>query len=228
MARRTTVLAVLVVAALLGGCGKKDDPPSAARSPGGEPAAAQVTPDGPVGLYVRAVADYARAAAGQPAAVQQSVWYFAPDGTVHDTPKTGFSEKDVPGARGTRTLKGSSMTVAWGNRSRTAPFTPEKGKGPGFGWNLAVFRPAKPAGPGRSLAGTWGDGGAPERQLVLRPDGTYVSDGWDASEPPSSGTWRAAGYLVTLSDASGQASRRVAFPLDEAQLYFGGRVLQRR
>jgi hypothetical protein len=219
---RRPLLAPLV-AFLLAGCGEDDAPPPNAAAEVA-PAPARITPEGPVGLYVRVPFPTA-GANPEPAA-----WYFAPDGFVYENPRTGFAPADLAahkGRRGQRTLTGGNMSVAWaGGRSTTTSFSPAKKEGLGFSWDLATFRSATPLDAGKPPAARWTAAGDTGTAVTLRLDGTYEASG-TVDLPSPTGTWKASGWSIALTDDAGATTRHLAFPVDDGRLYLSGRVWRR-
>jgi hypothetical protein len=86
------------------------------------------------------------------------------------------------------------------------------------------------------------------KTLQLNADGTYTmegvsslratSDGSTAStgaQGGNKGTWSASGYSLTLNEASGKATRSIAFPFDDEktatypdQLFFAGIMFSKK
>jgi hypothetical protein len=193
--------------------------------------------------------------------LEKTVWYFSPDGRVYQNLLHGFSKEDLAaheGPKGTRTLEGDQMSVTWdGGKAVTTRLEPDQGKGSGFMWDMGIFSPVSPFEEGRSYAGVWEGGESlshggnrviASQTLTLRADGTYSMSGaatvsgtterstleGGSVGPVSEGTWRAAGYSMTLSGSDGKTTRRIAFPYDDEEtpvnpdrIFFGGRMFKR-
>jgi hypothetical protein len=170
--------------------------------------------------------------------LEKAAWYFAPDGTVYENLRTGFSPADLAahtGRRGAATVREGKLSVAWaGGAPSVSPIEPD---GETFAWDMGIFSPVKPLAAAAALAGVY-DGGeslsaggnrvAVAKRLELRADGTYVWEGasfvggaTDATKlgagatGGSTGTWRVDPFALTLTDArSGTAFRAIAFPVD--------------
>lgn len=192
------------------------------------PAPAAFATGMPVGLYCMTRAwPTARA-------IEKRVWYFAPGGTVYQSPEYGFAAEDLARhtkGKGVGQLNGDSLQVTWsdGRKSRGRI----ERTGAGFTWDGGTFRPAAPVEPGLTVAGVYEGGEAlalkPNRAplartLELRSDGTFYwrgvsfftrlrapgvveagSNGYDTV-----GRWRAGAYCLVLVDSEGRIFRRVA------------------
>jgi hypothetical protein len=216
------------------------------------PAAATFSAGLPVGLYW--MNRY------QPAArtVEQTVWYFAPDGAVYCNLENGYSAADLAahdGPRGAASLEDRTLQVRWADGTVSA--APLERDRTGFTWDLGIFSAVQGFGYSSELPGVYTGGGVgtaergmtvvPQR-LTLRPDGSFVWEGVVFSSPTgntaarlasstesTSGRWELTGFSLTLTAESGIAVRRFAFPDDDRRtvvspdrLYFGGQILKRQ
>jgi hypothetical protein len=188
-----------------------------------------VTADGPVGLYFMTRSWFG-------GGLEKGVWYFAPDGTVYDGLRTGFSAADLAahrGPKGRRTYDGATMKIVWADgKSQDTPL--ERDNSPDcFMWEMGSFTPAEPFRDRASLVGKY-DGGesvshggntaATAQTLELNADGTFTWSrvGRVAGGPyleagatgTTTGTWSFDNYSLTLA-GGGQTIRRIAFPYDD-------------
>lgn len=211
--------------------------PAAPAAPGPDPdapAPAAFPAGAPVGLYW--MSRY------QPGTrtLEQTVWYFAPDGTVYRNLEYGFSAAELvrhPGPRGQAAVAKQVLQVRWQDGTTTAAHL-ERDRG-GFTWDMGIFSPVVRFGHaeelpgtyagGTGIAGTEGEAVVPQR-LTLRADGTFEWDGvafqaGTGGQPATSrivnapgttrGRWELAGHSLTLRTEAGLAVRRFAFPDDD-------------
>lgn len=191
--------------------------------------------------------------------LEKIVWYFAPDGQVYQNLTTGFSAADLgahQGPKGTYQVRGDQLTVTWDDGSVSQSTVEVSGRG--FHWNAGIFTPIRPftAADRRKLAGryeggesfsTGRGGGSVSKTLELRPDGTFAQSGTAAvrsisegsaatagGESVSDGRWQLDEYALTLTSASGQTTRAIAFPYDDEKtpaypdhFFFNGTMYKR-
>lgn len=212
---------------------------SAQLEPEAAPAPAQLTANGPVGLFF--MTRYWMATRS----LEKAVWYFAPDGTAYENPAGGFSTAELAahqGRKGTISIEGTKMTLAvtggrGAGKTSYGSYEPNAAE-TSFYWDMGSFIPVRGFRVGTSVAGTYEGGfssgsgstsGSVARTLVLRDDGSFSLSGAasvsatsresrasaGASGNIASGTWKAATYSLTLTDSSGQAKRGIAFPWDD-------------
>lgn len=211
-------------------------PPAAPAVPGpdpDQPAPAAFAAGAPVGLYWMS-----RYQPG-PRTLEQTVWYFAPDGTVYRNLEYGFSAAELarhPGPRGQAAMANRALQVRWPDGTTTSAHL-ERDRD-GFTWDMGIFSPVVRFGHAEELPGTYaggtgsagleGEAVVPQR-LTLRADGTFEWDGVafqpGTGQPATSrivnapgttrGRWELAGYSLTLKAEAGLAVRRFAFPDDD-------------
>jgi len=167
--------------------------------------------------------------------MEKRVWYFAPDGTVYQTPEYGFTPEDLAlhaGAKGVCRLTGDALHITWSDGRRSQAKIERSSEG--FVWDGGTFVPAAPFPPEGVLAGVYEGGEAlalkPNRAplartLELRDDGTFywrgvslvvrsrIAENVDAASNgyDTAGRWRANGYCLVLVDSEGRIYRRIAF-----------------
>lgn len=167
--------------------------------------------------------------------MEKRVWYFAPDGTVYQSPEYGFAPEDLArhvGTKGVCRLTDDTLHIAWSDQRRSQAKIERSAEG--FGWDGGIFLPAAPVTPDLALAGVYEGGEAlslkPNRAplariLELRTDGTFYWRGVSLVAQPriagnvdaasngydSAGRWRASGYCLVLVDSEGRIFRRIAF-----------------
>jgi hypothetical protein len=226
--------------------------PAAPRSDPDQPAPASFQAGAPVGLYWMS-----RYETGT-RTLEQTVWYFAPDGTVYRNLEHGFSADDLgrhAGPRGRAGLEGRALRIQW--EDGTAKAAPLERDPTGFTWDMGIFSPITRFGAPADIPGTYAGGTGSVRaegpavvpqRLTLRADGTF---GWEGvafrpgtgtpaarvvSAPDTTvGRWKLAGHSLTLEAESGLTLRRFAFPDDDDRtvvrpdrLFFGGEMLKRQ
>lgn len=205
----------------------------------------------PVGLYWMS-----RYQAGT-RTLEQTVWYFAPDGTVYRNLAHGFSAHELathPGPRGAAAVENRTLQVRWRDGTTTsAHLEPDR---TGFTWDMGIFSPVARFDEAREIAGVYAGGGfaasteisvVPQR-LSLQADGTFSWEG--VAFPPAAdepggriasatgttrGRWELRGYTLQLTSESGTSVHRFAFPDDDERtvvkpdrLFFGGEMLRRQ
>lgn len=217
-----------------------------------QPAPAAFQAGAPVGLYW--MSRY------QPGTrtLEQTVWYFAPDGTVYRNLEYGFAATELarhPGPRGRATVENRLLQVRWQDGTITAAHL-ERDRS-GFTWDMGIFSPVIRFGHAEEIPGTYAGGFAiagaegtavvPQR-LTLRADGTFAWEG--VAFHPGTGTpaarivsaadttrgrWEFAGHSLTLVAESGLTLRRFTFPDDDDRtvvkpdrIFFGGEMLKRQ
>jgi hypothetical protein len=190
--------------------------------------------------------------------VEQTVWYFAPDGTVYCNLENGYSPADLAahaGPRGTASLEDRTLQVRWANGTVSAG--PLERDRTGFTWDLGIFSAVQGFSYPSEVPGVYTGGGVgtaergmpvvPQR-LTLRPNGSFLWEGvaftptndttaarLSSATESTSGRWELAGLSLTLTAESGITVRRFAFPDDDRRtvvnpdrLYFGGLILRRQ
>ena len=233
--------------------GRSAPPAATAAEPDADrPAVATFQAGLPVGLYW--MNRY------QPGArtVEQTVWYFAPDGTVYCNLENGYSPADLAahaGPRGAASVEDRTLQVRWADGTVSAG--PLERDRTGFTWDLGIFSAVQGFGYSSEVPGVYSGGsiGTAERgmtvvpqRLTLRPDGSFLWEGvvfspsagttaarLSSSTESTSGRWELTGLSLTLTAGSGIAVRRFAFPDDDRRtvvspdrLYFGGQILKRQ
>lgn len=206
--------------------------------------------DVPVGLYF--MTRYRSASQ----AVERSVWYFAPDGTVCANLENGFSKADLTahhGPRGKAHRIGPAFEIQWSD-GKTSKAELER-DGTGFTWDMGIFVPIVAFENDGALAGIYecveslNPGSAPvSLRLTLRANGTFSWDGATFSagkdgaltlksghDRTTTGKWELKGFSLTLTNVDGARLRRLVFPNDDDKtvikpdrMFFGGLMYKRR
>ncbi|MBL9212798.1 MAG: hypothetical protein JNL92_20220 [Opitutaceae bacterium] len=216
------------------------------------PAAASFQAGRPVGLY------WMNRYHSATRALEKSVWYFAPDGTVYRNLQHGYSGAELAahkGPRGTASLSDRTLHIRWADGAVSAG--PLERDRTGFTWDMGIFSAVERFGDASELPGVYsgnGDGVAETRpavvpqRLTLRADGSFLWEGVSflppqgsgpvqiaAATEPTTGRWELREFSLTLTADSGVVVRRFAFPDDDRRtvvnpdrLFFGGMILKRQ
>ena len=182
--------------------------------------------------------------------MEQSVWYFAPDGRFCEGLQYGFSPQEITahkGAKGRYQLVGSTLTLRYDDGSKPLSLAVEPYTDGGFGYNMGIYSPVRPfasAGQlagrysGGSFIGTGGDRLINSQTLILRPDGSYTTDGVVSGASGnyhdigvtsgSRGRWQWSGYYLTMTDGNGRSSRVITFPIGKDLAFIGGILYERK
>jgi hypothetical protein len=233
-----------------------------ARAPAPAPAAPLPDPDQPapagfqaglpVGLY------WMSRYQAETRTLEQTVWYFAPDGTVYRNLEHGFSAADLarhPGPRGKAMADSRTLQIRWQDGTSTAAHL-ERDRN-GFTWDMGIFSPITGFGHRDELPGSYvggigntavnGMAVVPQR-LTLRADGSFDWEGVaflpgigtpaariESAPDTTQGRWELVGHSLTLRAESGLTWRRFAFPDDDDRtvvmpdrIFFGGEMLKRQ
>ena len=174
--------------------------------------------------------------------LENSCWYFTPEGRVYQNVTVGFSEKDLAahkGPQGTFEVRGSNLTVTWAG---SAPSTASlELTDTGFYWDTGSYLPVESFSQ-KSLAGEYSGGSSSTfsgtsamvaKTLRLNENGTFELKGVasfrtevDSSSGTNSkplaggssdiaGRWKQDGFYLTLTSDSGETQRQVIFPFDD-------------
>jgi hypothetical protein len=190
--------------------------------------------------------------------LEQTVWYFAPDGTVYRNLEHGFSAADLarhPGPRGKAMADSRTLQIRWQDGTSTAAHL-ERDRN-GFTWDMGIFSPITGFGHRDELPGSYvggigntavnGMAVVPQR-LTLRADGSFDWEGVaflpgigtpaariESAPDTTQGRWELVGHSLTLRAESGLTWRRFAFPDDDDRtvvmpdrIFFGGEMLKRQ
>lgn len=190
--------------------------------------------------------------------LEQTVWYFAPDGTVYRNLEQGFSAAELvrhPGPRGRATVENRTLQVRWQDETTTSAHL-ERDR-TGFTWDMGIFTPITRFGEPEEIPGTYSGGigsvgvegtAVVPQRLTLQANGTFAWEGVAfqsgsgtpavriVSAPDTTrGRWKLAAYSLTLEAESGLTLRRFAFPDDDDRtvvkpdrIFFGGEMLKRQ
>jgi hypothetical protein len=212
----------------------------------------RVTSSGPAGVFFMT-----RYWSGGP--LEKAAWYFAADGTVFQNLESGVTAADLAahkGPKGAFKLTGGDIEIKWADgKTSRSQFERDK-NGRGFAWDGGLFSPVDPIADPKLVSGKFeggeslSHGGNSIRNshtFVFRADGTYTREDVGAvkgatdrtilsggSSGAGSGTWKADGFTIVLTPASGAAERKMAFLWsdDDKQppnrLYLGGTLLKRQ
>ncbi len=193
--------------------------------------------------------------------LEQVLWYFSADGRVYREPGADFSRSALDkqaGEKGAYSLAGGQLAISWDDGTKTSSaFEPDR-SGTGFGWDGAIFTPVKEPADWAAVSGYFEGGasfstgrasGTSVSALTLLADGSFV---WSRSGAvtsvstesgvyagsigaPTQGTWKGAGYLLTLIGPDGRQADFVSFPLMDrrdhakvAMLFFNGSMHLRK
>lgn len=189
--------------------------------------------------------------------LEKATYYFTPGGQVYQNP-TDFSAAALAALpanlRGTYSLAGNKLTMRWANgQADASDIEPQAIT---FAWDMGLFMAVRPFANARQLVGTFEGGNsvslgggstAVVSGLTLRPDGTYsrgstsslssssaASTAHAGASGSTTGRWSLSGWLLTLTDAQGQATRGVAYPIETdektgqlTRFYFGNIAYKR-
>jgi hypothetical protein len=191
--------------------------------------------------------------------LEKKVWYFAPDGTAYEGLSTGFSDEDLAkheGRKGTLSVSGDEMTIAWSDGKSTTSEVERDKDGDGFAWDTGLFAPVEAFEDAKAVAGKWEGGesvsfsgsyAAVGKTLEIREDGTYsfsAASSFSGSSDQSSysvggqsenaGKWTLDGYSLILTKNDGTVTRGITFPFDDEKtpvypdrFFFAGTMYKR-
>lgn len=182
--------------------------------------------------------------------MEQSVWYFGPDGRFCEGLQYGFSANDIAahkGDKGTFRMIGNTLDLRYDGGQKPLALPVERYTDGGFGYNMGIFSPVRPFTGAGQVAGSYsggqfiGNGGnrlINSKSLTLRTDGTFTTASIVTNAPgnyhdigvtgDSQGRWQWSGWYLALTDNAGHTSRLITFPIGKDLAFIGGILYERK